>query len=252
MTTYVLNGTNQVIPMNGTNQVVPMNGTNQVIPMNGTNQVVPMVMQGTYGTYEVHPHALVEYENVPMNGIPDDYDERDCHAYRVAYMVGDPDAVNGLFGKLKSKIKQAVAGNKDARNNRRADRSERQEERKENRAIRQQKRADGTSFLDKFGGAISNVGEAFKLKSATAAALDDNGIEYDDEILEQRSAMATDGGMDDSGSGDGSSGGIMEQFKEFWNAGPVQKAAVVGVGLGLAYGIGRATGVISPPKKSKK
>jgi len=236
MTTYVLNGTNQV---------VPMNGTNQVIPMNGTNQVVPMVMQGTYGTYEVHPHALVEYENVPMNGIPDDYDERDCHAYRVAYMVGDPDAVNGLFGKLKSKIKQAVSGNKDARNNRREDRAERKE-------LRQQRKADGTRFIDKFGGALANVGEAIKLKATTAAALDDNGIEYDDEILEQRSAMAADSGMDDSGSGDGSSGGIMEQLKEFWNAGPVQKAAVVGVGVGLAYGIGRVTGVIAPPKKSKK
>lgn len=232
METIVLNGTSEVMPVNGFNDVYVMDGTNSV-GMNGTSGVVPM--QGSNGGYyEVHPLAYMNYDEVPLNGVPSDYTERDIDAYRVAYLSGDPDAINGLFSKLKSKIQTARAGNKDARNNRRANRTERKE-------LREQKKKDGTRFIDKFGGALSNVGEALKLKAQTAAALEEDGIDYDDEILEQRSFMAADQGLtgdevaETNNNQPDPNGGIIDQISAYWAKGPVEKGVVVGVSLAAAY-----------------
>jgi hypothetical protein len=111
---YTMQGTNQVVPMNGTNQVVPMNGTNQVVPMNGTNQVVPM--QGIAGEYFVDDIALLDEDDVPMQGLPDDYDDDDVLAYQTAYLMGDEDAMQGLF----KKVKERRSGRREARAARKA------------------------------------------------------------------------------------------------------------------------------------
>jgi len=247
MDTIVLNGTNNV-GMNGTRDVMPFNGTNNV-GMNGTSGIVPM--QGSNGGYyEVHPLAYMQYEDVPLNGIPSDYDDRDIDAYRVAYLSGDPDALNGLFSKLKSKIKTARAGNADARNNRRENRTERKE-------LRKQKKADGTRFIDKFGGALSNVGEAIKLKAQTAAALDDAGIDYDDEIIEQRSYMAADQGLtgdevnENLPAAPDPNGGIIDKISAYWaGASTTEKTLVVVGGALAAYALYK--GVVVPMMDGKR
>jgi len=247
METIVLNGTNAV-GMNGTSDILPVNGTNYV-GMNGTSGVVPM--QGSNGGYyEVHPLAYMQYEDVPLNGVPSDYDERDIDAYRVAYLSGDPDALNGLFSKLKSKIQQARAGNKDARNNRRADKAERKE-------LRQQKKKDGTRFIDKFGGALSNVGEALKLKAQTAAALEDAGIDYDDEIIEQRSYMAADQGLtgdevnENLPAAPDPNGGIIDKISAYWAGASTTEKTLVVVGGSIAlYAIYK--GVVQPMMDGKR
>ena len=229
--TNQLNGTNQV--MQGTNQV--MNGTNTIYPMNGTNAVVPM--QGTNGEYYVSPLSMIDFDDVPMNGVPSDYDDNDVNAYRLAYMVGDPDALNGLFGKLKAKIKKAKAGNQDARNNRRENRTDRKE-------AREQRRKDGTRFIDKFGGAIANVGEALKMKLASGQMLEDSGIDYDDEVLDQRMMMSADAGAtsdnkmlkSDGGAFDGLS--FFDKVKLWWTMrSDVEKGLIV-VGGGTVIYLG--------------
>lgn len=238
MNTYVLNGTNQVTPMNATNMVGgSMNGTNMVGGgMQGTSSVTPM--QGTNGGYyEVHPLAAMHPDDVPLNGIPGDYTDDDVEAYKLAYLVGDPDALNGLFSKLKGKIKKARAGNKAARDDRRGRRAE-------NRALRMEKRKSGTRFIDKFGGALSNVGEALKLKAQSAGALEDNGIDYDDEILEQRSYIAADNGEtagDEMSSGDGATdpnAGIIDKLAAKWAAASTTEKGLVIAGTGLALYLG--------------
>ena len=199
----IMNGTNQVLPMNGgygyemngTNQVMPLNGTNQVMPLQGTSQVVPM--QGVGGGFyevEIDPLALLDENDVPMNGIPDDYDDDDVEMYRMAYLVGDPDALQGLFKNLKAKIQQARAGNKAARTERREERQERQDLRMQNKRTRAEKRASGQGFFDKVGGFLGNLGEAKRIASEAAAALDNSGVEFDDDVLEQRAALAADAG----------------------------------------------------------
>lgn len=248
MKTYVMNGINQVTPLNGSSsQVVPLNATNQVGMNGASSEVVPM--QGTNGNwYEVHPLAAMLPEDVPLNGIPGDYTDDDVQAYQMAYLVGDPDALNGLFSKLKSKIKQARAGNKAAR-------QERREDRKERKDLRMEKRKSGTRFIDKFGGALSNVGEAIKLKAQAAGALEDNGIDYDDEILEQRSYIAADNGETaDSGAvvgaGSDPNAGIIEKVSQMWaNASPIAKLGVVAVGTLVAY---KAYQAISNNKRKKR
>lgn len=255
METYVLNGTNAVVPMNGTNAVVPMNGTNAVVPMNGygyydfdvmngTNEVVPM--QGTNDVYYVHPHALLSYDDVPMQGIPADYTDADIFAYQNAYLFGDPDAMQGLFSKFKAKRKAAKAGNKAAKSDRQARRAER-------RAFRKSKRDTGTRFIDRFGGAIANVGEALKLKAQTADALEDEGIDYDDELLTQKSMMAADNGAeaDDDGGDDG--GGMLDSLKNWWNGQETVTKVIVGAGgLYLGYKGLQLAGIIDSKKSKRK
>ena len=181
-----MQGTNQVIPMQGTNQVIPMQGTNQVIPMQGTNQVIPM--QGMIGEYYVSPYALLEEYDVPMQGMPSDYTADDIKAYQLAYMMGDDDALNGLFSKVKSRIKERRAGREAQKTERRATRSER-------RKLRTERIRTGGTFLDKLGdiggGILKN---AAGLADQAGAELDDLGIPYDEEILEQRALRSAEAG----------------------------------------------------------
>jgi hypothetical protein len=223
-----MQGTNQVIPMQGTNQVIPMQGTNQVIPMQGTNQVIPM--QGLIGEYYVDPVALIEMEEVPLNGLPDDYTDEDIQAYQLAYMYGDEDALNGLF----SKVKQRRKGRKEARA---AKKAERQEYRREMRATRLEKAKRGEGFLDKLGAAAGAVGAGLLKKAGgiadeTAEDLDAAGIDYDNEILEQRAyKMAEDGvepGTDSGTEGESADTGLMAK----WNA--LSTPAKIGVAAGAA------------------
>jgi len=114
------------------------------------------------------------------------------------------------------------------------------------------KKATGTRFIDRFGGAISNVGEALKLKAQTGQALDDEGIDYDDEILEQRSAMAADEGetgADDSGS----EGGFLAGLKDWWDdQTTVVKGITIAGGLFLTYKGLQMAGVIKSDNKKRK
>jgi hypothetical protein len=186
---YLMQGTNQVVPMQGTNQVVPMQGTNQVVPMQGTNQVVPM--QGSNGMeYYVSPIVLIDEEDVPLQGMPADYTADDVQAYQLAYMMGDDDALNGLF----SKVKERRSGRKEERA---ARKEQRRATRDERRALRTERIRQGGTFLDK----VADVGGGLLKKAAgiadtTAEALEDLGIGYDPEVLEQRSFVAADSGVD--------------------------------------------------------
>jgi hypothetical protein len=224
-----IQGTNQVVPMQGTNQVVPMQGTNQVVPMQGTNQVVPM--QGSNGQeYYVSPIVLIDEEDVPLQGMPADYTSDDVQAYQLAYMMGDTDALNGLFSKVKERRsgrKEERAARKEAR---RATRDER-------RALRTERIRQGGTFLDK----VADVGGGFLKKAAgiadqTAEALDDLGIGYDPEILEQRSFVAADQGADASMVPTvAPSGGIMGWWNARSNTEKLAIGAGVAVGGYLAY-----------------
>ena len=163
-----------------------MQGTNQVIPMQGTNQVIPM--QGMIGEYYVSPYALLEEYDVPMQGMPSDYTADDIKAYQLAYMMGDDDALNGLFSKVKSRIKERRAGREAQKTERRATRSER-------RKLRTERIRTGGTFLDKLGdiggGILKN---AAGLADQAGAELDDLGIPYDEEILEQRALRSAEAG----------------------------------------------------------
>lgn len=246
MDMYVMNGTNQVGPMNGQfyelyEEPEMMQGTNQVMPMQGTNQVVPLQGVGG-GVYEIEmlPLALMDESDVPMQGIPDDYTDEDIEIYRLAYLAGDNDAMQGLFKRLKGKIQQARAGNKAARQDRREEREARQELRQQARVTRQQKRASGQGFFDRVGGFLGNLGEAKRIAAEAGAALDDAGIDYDDEVLEQRAALAADAGAtagdtrmtrsSEGGAGAGG-GGVVA----WWQARSMPEKVVIGVG-GLLLG----------------
>jgi len=151
-------------------------------------------------------------------------------AYRLAYLVGDPDAMNGLFDKFKEKRalkKEEKAAKKEAKA---ADKEERKALRMENRRIRTGKRATGTSFLDKFGGALANLGEAQKLQAQAAQDMEDEGIDFDEDILGQRAAIASEAGQKSADGGGGAIG--------WWNN--LETPAKVGIGLaaaGAAFGI---------------
>lgn len=170
--------------------------------MNGTNAAVPM--QGLNGmTYYVSPLALMDEQDVPMQGMPYDYTDEDIQAYRMGYLTGDRDALNGLFDKFKERRavrKEEKAAKKEAKA---ADKEERKALRMENRRIRTGKRATGTSFLDKFGGALANLGEAQKLSAQAEADLANEGIDFDDEIVAERAALASEAGIKSMDAGGG-------------------------------------------------
>lgn len=194
-----LNGTSDVKPMNSTSSVMPMQGTSDVMPMQGTSAVVPM--QGANGNFYVSPLSLIDPDDVPLNGMPDDYNDEDIEHFRLAYMVGDDDALNGLFSRVKEKRRRAKSGNQAAtqgrrerRQERRDARSERRKDRAEMRDIRKEKAKSGGSFLDRFGGALSNAAEGFKLRQEAAANLEDAGIDFNEDVLDDRAAMAADAG----------------------------------------------------------
>ncbi len=241
----VMNGTNQAFPMNGTNQAIPMNGTNQAIPMNGTNQAIPM--QGLNGgTFYVSPLSLLDEDDVPMNGIPDFYSDEDISAYRLGYMVGDPDAMNGLFSKFKEKRAAKKEERAERKEDRKADRAEKKDLRLQNKRTTAEKRASGTSFLDRVGGALANIGEAKKLMAQSSSELEDEGIDYDAGVLAERAALASEAGLKSSDNG---GGGIVA----WWNARPVEQK--VGIGIGTAAGIyfgGRALGWWGKKKGKRK
>ncbi len=236
---YVMNGTNQVVPMNGGDMYEwPMQGTNQVVPLQGTNQVVPL--QGTNGQMydvEMMPLALLDESDVPMNGVPSDYTDEDMEVYRLAYLSGDPDAMQGLFKKLKGKIQQAREGNKAARTDRREERQARQESRVTARQTRRDKAARGEGFFDRVGGFLGNLGEAKRIAAEAGAALEDAGIDFDSDVLEQRAAMAADAGatagdtrmMRSGDTGGGTGGGLMA----WWQARSTNEKILYGVGAGV-------------------
>jgi hypothetical protein len=233
------------VPMQGTNMALPMDGTNQAFPMNSTNAVIPM--NGAYGEYYVSPLSLIDPEDVPMQGVPDDFSDSEISHYQLAYMVGDPDAMQGLFKNLREKRKQAKAGNKGAkldrqgrRNERRAARAGRRADKDEARDIRRGKAARGEGFLDKFGGALTDAAAGFRARQEAARELEAEGIDFDENILDERVAMmAEDGefslrdGQDNSDDSQ-SATGIAAQ----WAA--LSMPAKVGIGLAgaaVAYGI---------------
>lgn len=238
----LMNGTNMVVPMNGTNMVVPMNGTNMVLPMNGTNNVIPM--QGAYGEYYVSPLAVMDEDDVPMQGVPSDFTPEEIELYRTMYLVGDPDAMQGLFKNVKNKIKQAIAGNKDAKNVRR-------ERKAEKKAIRMERRRTGNTFLDKVGGALKNLTGAAEIADNAMEQFDEMGVDYDPEVIEQRAAIMTEdgmtpammqmqtrsadagGGSDLPATGGGSGGGIAA----WWSARSQNEKILIGVG-GAAIVVG--------------
>jgi hypothetical protein len=226
-----MNGTNAAIPMNGTNAAIPMNGTNAAIPMNGTNAAIPM--QGTAGTFYVSPLALMDEMDVPMNGIPADYSIEDMEAYRVGYLTGDRDAMNGLFDKFKEKRAARKAERQEKREMKEADKAEKKALRLENKRIKTGKRASGTSFLDRFGGALANLGEAQKLKAEAERDLADEGIDFDDEVVGQRAAMASEAGVKSADGSGEDSGGFMGWFNSLSTPQKVGGALAV---AGLGYG----------------
>jgi hypothetical protein len=221
---YGMQGTNQVMPMQGTNQVMPMQGTNQVVPMQGTNQVVPM--QGMYGEYYVDPISLIDEDDVPLNGMPGDYTADDIRAYQLAYMMGDDDALNGLFSKVKSRVKERRAGRAAQKEERRATRTER-------RKLRTERIRTGGTFLDKLG----DVGGGLLKKAAgiadeTGAQLDDLGIPYDEEILDQRALRMANEGVDPGDVSEppaASGGGVMA----WWNARSMPEKYAIGAGAAI-------------------
>jgi hypothetical protein len=223
---YSMQGTNQVMPMQGTNQVVPMQGTNQVVPMQGTNQVVPM--QGSNGMYYVDPIVLIDEDDVPLQGMPADYNSDDVQAYQLAYMMGDSDALNGLF----SKVKERRSGRKEERA---ARKEQRRATRDERRALRTERIRQGGTFLDK----VADVGGGLLKKAAgiadtTAEALEDLGIGYDPEVLEQRSFVAADSGVDPGTmpAAAPAGGGVMGWWN---NRSNTEKIAIVGGAAVLGY-----------------
>lgn len=222
----LLQGTNSTI-LQGTNDTVIQGWYNPVIPINGYNGEQLFVS----------PLALLDYDDVPINGVPDDWSEDEIEAYRFAYMYGDRDAVNGLFKKLRNKIKRAREGNKDARNNRRARREARRE-------LRAKRAAEGTRFIDKFGGAIKDIAGGLANRNAQAVALESDGIEYDPEILDQRTAIITDGG---AGSGTPQNEGVYEWFLRL---SPMEKAGL-GLGVGVLAWLGYKA-LAGSNKKGKK
>jgi len=228
---YPFQGTNSVIPAQGTNTVGPLQGWDEDDdPFQGTNSIVPM--QGAGGeTYYVDPWALLDPDDVPMQGIPDDWDDEDIAAYQVGYMYGDPDAMQGLFKKFKAK---------------RAEKKERKKERKdlrmENKRVRLQNRKEGKGFFQRVGGAIANAGEALKNKFAAESMLEDEGIDYSPELVDQRSAIAAESGYK---MGEGGSGGGWWANLPGW-----QKGAMIGTGVLALAGIGLA--LFGGKKKGKK
>lgn len=235
MEIYRLNGTNAVGPMNGTNEVGPLNGLEDVGPMSGTNAVGPMngvyepgfdvvalqgwlspeyaiPMQGDRGTFYVSPLALADFDDVPMGEMPAGWTEEDEADFRMAYLVGDPAAMNGIRDRWRAK-----------RDERRANRAQKEADRAQRRALRNERAKTGTRFIDKFGGALSTAAEAFKTKAEAEKALSERGIEADEDILMQRSFI-----------GEAAGGGLIEM----WNGLPtVGKGLVLGGGAFLLYKI---------------
>lgn len=244
----VMQGTASVTPMNGTNVVLPsMQGTMDVVPMNSTNAVIPM--QGSMGEFYVSPLSLCDESDVPMQGIPSDYTDDDIEYYTTAYLVGDPDAMQGLFKRLREKRKQAKAGNKGARldrqgrrNQRREARQQRREDRNAARDLRRDKSARGEGFLDRFGGALKDAASGFAARQRAAAELEAQGIEFDDDVLDERIALASEAGdfgddldfRSDTG-GDGQQG-FFAQLAAKWNAlGTPEKVGIGIAAAGLGY-----------------
>jgi hypothetical protein len=147
--------------------------------------------------------------------------------------------MQGLFKNLKAKIQQARAGNKAARSDRREERQANQESRRAARQVRRDKSARGEGFLDRVGGFLGNIGEAKRIAAEAGAALDDAGIDYDPEVLEQRAALAADAGtmsddvrMTRSSEAGGAAGGGLQAW---WNqrSGLEKGGVVIGGALGL-------------------
>lgn len=262
MNLRVMNGTNAA-PMNGTN-AAPMNGymfqgTNTVgmqgtnaAPMNGyynddEDDVIDLVpIQGINGeTAYIEPLALMDWDEVPMQGVPDDFDEDERDHYRLAYMYGDPDALNGDFEALQGKRRERRAAKKAAKAEKKAERQARRETRQSQRArqreARTQRSETGTRFLDKFGGVLKDVGGGLAKKFEAESALAQAGIDPDFDVLDDRAFLE----QRNQEIGGGGGGGVMN----WWNNAPVwQKgAAVAGLAL-VGYGIYK----VATKKKGRK
>lgn len=262
MNLRVLNGTNAV-GMQGTN-AAPLNGTSYVgmqgtnaAPLNGIGEdweqddVVYIPIQGATGEAAyIDPLALVEWDDVPMQGVPDDLDQEDRDFYRIAYMYGDEDALNGDYYALQGKRRERRQAKRAARDEKKATRQARKQDRQSKRARRQEARTlrseSGTRFIDKFSGVLKDVGGGLKKKFETEAALAEAGIEPDMGILEDRAFLEQ---RNEEITGGGSSGGIGGTIKEWWtNAPNWQKGAAIGGAVLVGYGIYR----FATKKKGRK
>jgi hypothetical protein len=165
--------------------------------------------------------------------MPGDYTADDIRAYQLAYMMGDDDALNGLFSKVKSRIKERREGRAAQKEERRTTRSAKRASKTERRALRNERIRTGGTFLDKLG----NVGGGLLKKVAgigdeLGEELDELGVPYDDEVLDQRALRMANEGIEPGDVSEppaASEGGIMG----FWNARSMPQKVAIGAGAAI-------------------
>lgn len=247
-----MNGTSAVNPIQGTNDVVlqgtndvVLQGTNDVVLQGGTSAVGPMQgyqypadlceacipVQTVNGSVYVSPLALMDADDVPLEGIPAHWSDDDIDAYQVGYLYGDADALNGNYEVFEGKRKQR---RQEKRAQRDAIRQARTEAKLRRTEARTQKIESGQSFLDKLGGglssAVSAVGQGFAAKlGAAGELLSDEGIDAMPEIVEQRNLLT---GGETGGETGGDTGGGAAGLAGWWQS--LGTPAKVGVGVGAA------------------
>jgi hypothetical protein len=256
MNLKVMNGTNAV-GMQGTN-AAPLNGTNYVgmqgtnaAPLNGMmyddddeDEIMYVPIQGATGEAAyINPLALVQWDDVPMQGVPAYYDDDDRDFYRIGYMYGDQDALNGDFEAMQGKRRERRQAKKAARAEKKAARQTRKEERQAMKSRRQEARTarseSGTRFIDKFSGVLKDVGGGLAKKFEAEGALVEAGIEPDMGVLEDRAFLEQRN--QEIGGGTGIGG--------WWQNAPMwQKGAAVASLALVGYGIYK----IATKKKGRK
>lgn len=248
MKIYAMNGTSAVNPIQGTNDVVlqgtndvVLQGTNDVVLQGGTSAVGPMQgyqypsdlceacipVQTVNGSFYVAPLALMDADDVPLEGIPGHWSDEDIDAYQVGYLYGDADALNGNYEVFEGKRKQRREEKRAAKDARRAERQAQRARRKEARTAKLER---GEGFFDKVGTGLAALatGAGEGLAAASAATEDflaDEGIDAMPDIIQQRNLLT--GGDTGGEAGAGAAG-----LAGWWQS--LGTPAKVGVGVGAA------------------
>lgn len=263
MEVQLLNGgTNSLMPMNGTNTSVPMNGTNASVPMQGSNGIV----------YYVAPVSLMDIEQVPTDWIPTGLHPDDVLYLKTAYMMGDPEALNGKLGDALKKAAQKVGnaipvaakavtnavmsvvpGGKALVQASEANYQKFQKQaedaiRATEQAIANKMVADELAKIPTATATSKRVEtEAKKLAAETIQDLTKIGINPNPEIIADRALMAADAGVKSGGGG-----GLVDRIKNWWaGASTTEKVLAGAATAAVVYGGYKGVQYLMDDKRKK-
>lgn len=156
-------------------------------------------IQGAAGnTYTLNGSSRIQGATGRIQG----FDSEELKEYYLSRAMGDISMnapINGLQGKLKDRIKNRKARRQEKKAGRQMRKEEKRSLRDRRRIARTEAMERGEGFFQKAAGALSNFGEAAKIRATAETMAADEGVPLDFSIEDVRSMAAGAGDvMDDS------------------------------------------------------